>query len=97
MMSIKDYANNPLPGRILSVYGLRGTGKTVAILKSLRLLTNNLEDVAYVILDSRIQISCLELSKYLGDRLYNKKIVVIDEVTYIDNLVSHGGLVVSNS
>lgn len=87
--SIVNYFDNPYKGMMFSLTGLRGTGKTVALLQAL-VKMNKLSESMYVTLSTDSDIDCTGLCNYLEPQLGGIKYLVIDEATRIKNLIKNG-------
>lgn len=84
-----NYFDNPYKGMMLGLTGLRGTGKTVALLQALAKM-NKLSESMYVTLATDSDIDCAGLCSYLEPQLAGIKYLVIDEATRINNLIKNG-------
>ena len=78
----------PITGRLFTLSGLRGTGKTVALLQALRQYDRY--KGLYVTLDTKFNGTSDELCDYLDKLIVGKEIVVIDEATRIKDLIING-------
>mgnify|MGYP004534325643 CR=1 FL=1 len=87
--SIVNYFDNPYKGMMFGLTGLRGTGKTVALLQAL-VKMNKLSESMYVTLSTDSDIDCTGLCSYLEPQLTGIKYLVIDEATRIKNLIKNG-------
>ena len=87
--SIVNYFDNPYKGMMFGLTGLRGTGKTVALLQAL-VKMNKLSESMYVTLSTDSDIDCAGLCSYLEPQLAGIKYLVIDEATRIKNLIKNG-------
>ena len=84
--TICTYLNKPANGRILGIYGLRGTGKTVALLQAIEILLNNNRKAAYILLNQKDTL--VNLYKDI-EKLINQGVnyIFIDEITYVDGFL----------
>lgn len=87
--SLVNYFDNPYKGMMFGLTGLRGTGKTVALLQAL-VKMNKLSESMYVTLATDSDIDCAGLCNYLEPQLAGIKYLVIDEATRIKNLIKNG-------
>lgn len=87
--SIVNYFYNPYKGMMFGLTGLRGTGKTVALLQAL-VKMNKISESMYVTLSTDSDIDCTGLCSYLEPQLAGIKYLVIDEATRIKNLIKNG-------
>lgn len=86
--TITLYFNKPSVGRILALSGLRGTGKTVAILQALKRVCNkNYTDAIFINIQYKSSLTVKELVNTIQPLINDKKYIVIDEVTRINNIV----------
>lgn len=84
-----NYFGKPYKGMMFGLTGLRGTGKTVALLQALAKM-NKLSESMYVTLATDSDIDCAGLCSYLEPQLNGIKYLVIDEATRINNLIKNG-------
>lgn len=84
--TICTYLNKPANGRILGIYGLRRTGKTVALLQAIEILLNNNRKAAYVLLNQKDTLVNLykDIEKLIKQGV---NYIFIDEITYVDGVL----------
>ena len=86
---IKSYLLKPSIGRILAISGLRGTGKTVAILQSLNnICKSDYSQAIFINIRVGANITVNDLMADIEPLIADKKYVVIDEVTRLSRLIT---------
>lgn len=86
---IKSYLLKPSIGRILAISGLRGTGKTVAILQSLNnICKSDYSQAIFINIRVGANITVNDLMADIEPLIADKKYVVIDEATRLSRLIT---------
>lgn len=87
---IDEYCNNDNYEHILGLYGLRRTGKTIAMFHAIKKLIDKGEKVGYLLLDSNVNM--LELTSFIKkqEEKYKIKYWFLDEVTLVPEFIEKG-------
>lgn len=81
--------------RVLSISGLRGTGKTTGLIQAI-LALNDYDNVVFIVIDNQSDMNCLDLRNLLLEKYKNKKYIFIDEITRIKDLINNSGFLADN-
>lgn len=76
--------------RVLSISGLRGTGKTTGILQSISIL-DMYDDTVFISIDAMADIDCSDLRNLILSKYKNKKYIFIDEITRVKDIINNSG------
>lgn len=95
VQAIIDYCKNKENSRVLSISGLRGTGKTTGILQAINKLSD-LNNTVLITIDEAANMDCLDLRNLILSKYKNKKYIFIDEITRIKDLVNNSAFLADN-
>lgn len=76
--------------RVLSISGLRGTGKTTGILQAIFSI-DNYRNAVYISIDETANMNCLDLRNLIMNNYNNKKYIFIDEITRVNDFIKNSG------
>ena len=81
--------------RVLSISGLRGTGKTTGIIQSINKL-GDFNNTVFINIDATAEMTCLDLRNLILTKYKNKKYIFIDEITRIKDLINNSAFLSDN-
>lgn len=86
---ILEYCKGDLD-RVLSISGLRGTGKTTGLQQAIIEL-DDYDNTVFINIDELAYMDCLDLRNIIVKKYFNKKYFFIDEVTRVNDLINNSG------
>lgn len=73
--------------RVLSISGLRGTGKTTGLIQAMEEI-GKYEKIVYLNIDTSADIDCRILRDYILNKYGDKEYIFIDEITVVKDLIN---------
>lgn len=92
--AITEYCNGR-EVRVLSISGLRGTGKTTGILQAINEI-NQYDNTVLINIDPTAEMTCLDLRNLILTKYSNAKYIFIDEITRIKDIINNSAFLADN-
>lgn len=89
VQGIVEYCSHPV-NRVLSISGLRGTGKTTGVLQAIDRM-NIYDSSVFITIDELASMDCLDLRQLIMDNYKDKKYIFIDEITRVKDIINNSG------
>lgn len=86
--TIEHYVTKSKSHRVLSISGLKGTGKTTGILQGLYKL-NRFEDIVYISVQADSNPEATDIKQFIDNNYFNKPIIVIDNITNANGIIDN--------
>ena len=89
VQGIIEYCSHPV-NRVLSISGLRGTGKTTGVLQAIDRM-NIYDNCVFITIDELASMDCLDLRQLIMNNYKDKKYIFIDEITRVKDIINNSG------
>ena len=83
---VYHYLTKSHSNRVLSISGLRGTGKTTGILQAIARL-NDYDNTVFLSINAGANINSQDLCLLINRKYSNKKYIIIDEITRVTGMI----------